>query len=442
MRRRRRRGVSLGTIVMLTLSVAVLAGFLLLTPRFIGRGSFESNAAQLAVALDKTIVGFSSGVSSAVSSAVRQETNRPLAQTWSAATPTPSATPAPTVAPKLAFTLCATGSLKWSGAIQKSVQTEEGYAFEEVLSPLAEKLSADVTIGMLENSLLAEEKKGDANADPALAAALFQSGFRALSLGCNNALNYGVAGLKTTQEALYAAGVLPFGAYATQEQRSSLTLTSAGGVKVALLGYQSGISSTGKKKASAEEREYAVAQLQLPMMQEEIRAVREAGAQVVIVSLSWGKESAQSPTDVQRELAQGLADAGADVILGYHPEAVQEVVMLTADRGDGQYHPTLCAYGLGNLLTSNREKRSSLAGVILRATVQYDTGTGRLAFDGLSYTPTYCWRGKDKSGYHYRVYPSNLSEYPEEVAQDQRGVMSKCLDLIRKQMEGSVFQEK
>ena len=121
------------------------------------------------------------------------------------------------------------------------------------------------------------------------------------------------------------------------------------------------------------------------MAQEEIAAARNAGAQVVLVSLCWGKENATKPTNEQKELAQAIADAGADILLGVNPKAVQTVEILTADRSDGRYHPVLCAYSLGSLLTSERQQRTNLAGVLLHATVEYDPATDTVAFDGLTY---------------------------------------------------------
>ena len=436
MKKRRRRGLSFGSVVMLIVTAAVLAGFGTLLPRFSG-GSFDQNAAQLAVALDQTIVNFSSNLSSI---AAQTETNPP-APFWATATPVPTATPAPTAVPKVSFRLCATGMLQWSGSIQKSVQTDEGYQYADVLTPLLSQLNADVTVATLRNSMIASEKISDGNADASLAAALFQSGFRALNLGHLNTLDYGLDGLRKTQSALTDEGILPFGAYPSAQRRSTLTLTNANGVKLALLSYQSGVSSEGRKAISADDRAYAVGELELSVMQEEIAAARKAGAQVVLVSLCWGKEGATKPTNDQKEMAQALADAGADILLGINPKAVQTVEFLTADRGDGRYHPVLCAYSLGSLLTSDRQQRSNLAGVLLHATVEYDPATDTVAFDGLTYTPTDNWRTKENGAYRYRVYPSNLDEYPEDVNKDQLNIMAKCRTLIQGVMADSGFTE-
>ena len=243
MKRRRRRGLSFGSVVMIVLTVAVLAGFGTMIPRFTGSESFDQNAAQLAVALDQTIVNFSSNLGAIAS----QKETTPPAPLWATATPMPTATPVPTAVPKASFRLCATGMLNWSASIQKSVQTDSGYQYADVLSPLLSQLNADVTVATLRNSLIADEKISDGNADASLAAALFQSGFRALNLGHLNTLDYGLDGLWKTQNTLTDAGVLPFGAYPSAQRRSTLTLTNAGGVKLALLSYQSGVSSEGRK---------------------------------------------------------------------------------------------------------------------------------------------------------------------------------------------------
>lgn len=437
MKRRRRRGLSFGSVVMIVLTVAVLAGFGTMIPRFTGSESFDQNAAQLAVALDQTIVNFSSNLGAIAS----QKETTPPAPLWATATPMPTATPVPTAVPKASFRLCATGMLNWSASIQKSVQTDSGYQYADVLSPLLSQLNADVTVATLRNSLIADEKISDGNADASLAAALFQSGFRALNLGHLNTLDYGLDDLWKTQSTLTDAGVLPFGAYPSAQRRSTLTLTNAGGVKLALLSYQSGVSSEGRKAVSADDRAYAVGELELSVIQEEIAAARNAGAQVVLVSLCWGKENATKPTNEQKELAQAIADAGADILLGVNPKAVQTVEILTADRGDGRYHPVLCAYSLGSLLTSERQQRTNLAGVLLHATVEYDPATDTVVFDGLTYTPTYNWRTKENGVYRYRVYPSNLVEYPADVNKDQLNIMAKCRKIIQDVMADSGFTE-
>ena len=157
----------------------------------------------------------------------------------------------------------------------------------------------------------------------------------------------------------------------------------------------------------------------------------------MVVSLCWGKAGASSPTSTQKELAQGIADAGADIILGTHPGALQSVDILTAQRGDGKYHPVLCAYSLGNLFSYDREKRATLASILLQADVVYDPTTGCVAFDTLSYIPTYSWRGKEDGVTRYRVILNDGRTYPDYVDENQQGVMERCFTLVSDVMENS-----
>ncbi|KQP81303.1 CapA family protein [Aeromicrobium sp. Leaf291] len=60
---------------------------------------------------------------------------------------------------------------------------------------------------------------------------------------------------------------------------------------------------------------------------------------VVVVYLHWGAEGLAEPTAAQQELAEALADAGADVVVGAHTHIPM---------GAGTLDSTYVAYGLGN----------------------------------------------------------------------------------------------
>ena len=54
-RRRPRRRVSLGTVVMLVLTACVLGGFCALLPKLTGHTDVRTNAAELAVVIDQSL---------------------------------------------------------------------------------------------------------------------------------------------------------------------------------------------------------------------------------------------------------------------------------------------------------------------------------------------------------------------------------------------------
>lgn len=424
-RRRAKRRISLGTVVMLLLTIVVLGGFCALLPRLTGVTDVRTNAAELAVAIDQSLSQLAASGVSLVGPTPQASVLPPS----ELATATPTAA-APTAQPEQRFTLCAAGSIQINSNVQKALTDDGTYRFDILFDDLAGDLVADLSIATLENNVIPSAKLSDSNIPVDVLAPLRATGVNALCLGYYGALNGGVAGLMETQQAVTAAGMTPYGVYASQQERDSLTVMDVNGISVALLSYQNELTSSGKRQTTDEEQAFVIASQQLPVIADDIAKVRQAGAKVVVVSLCWGKEGATAPTSTQTELAQGIADAGADIILGTHSGTLQTVEILTANRGDGRYHPVLCAYSLGNLFTYDREKRSTLASILLRSDVVYDPATDCVAFDNLSYTPTYSWRGKEDGVTRYRTLLNDGKTYPDYVDDTQRGVMERCLTLV------------
>lgn len=424
-RRRARRRISLGTVVMLLLTIVVLGGFCALLPRLTGVTDVRTNAAELAVAIDQSLSQLAASGVSLVGPTPQASVLPPS----ELATATPTAA-APTAQPEQRFTLCAAGSIQINSNVQKALTDDGTYRFDILFDDLAGDLVADLSIATLENNVIPSAKLSDSNIPVDVLAPLRATGVNALCLGYYGALNGGISGLVETQQAVSDAGMTPYGVYASQQQRDSLTLMDVNGISVALLSYQNELTSSGKRQTTDEEQAFVIASQQLPVIADDIAKVRKAGAKVVVVSLCWGKEGATAPTSTQTELAQGIADAGADIILGTHSGTLQTVEILTANRGDGRYHPVLCAYSLGNLFTYDREKRSTLASILLRSDVVYDPATDCVAFDNLSYTPTYSWRGKEDGVTRYRTLLNDGQTYPDYVDDTQRGVMERCLTLV------------
>ncbi len=430
--------MSVGTILTLTLTCLVMIGFFALLPSLTGNTDIRTNALELAVKLDES---FSQIISTPTQYTASKPTHTAIVPQATAQAPVQ--TPAPTAEPVKRFSLCAAGSIQLdSGALGSLTDKNTGYHFDWLFSHLGTRLQSDLTIATLRNQVIPTDKLSASNMPVELLTAMKTAGIDAVCLGHYGALNAGVEGLSATKRSISGAGMLPYGVYTSPEERSSAVLTTVNGVQVALLSYQSELSSTGEKKTSKEERTYVYAPLTVETIQADIQSMRRQGAEVVIVSLCWGKTAASSPTKEQRTQAQQLADAGADVILGTNPQAVFPVEVLTAQRGDQKYHPVLCAYSMGNLFTYDREKRANLAGILLHADVQYDPATGLVAFDQLTYDPTYCWRGKVDGATRVAVLSAKVDQAPDFVDDNQRGVMGRCYALITEVMQESVLTEK
>ena len=436
MRRQRRRtgGVSLGTLVILILTGLVVGGCVLLFPKLVGNIELRVDPQTVGVALDSALRGVPSGTDGSGNAEpdATPATAPPL--TMNTLAPTATSVPAQTL------TLTATGSIKVDTLIQRACTSENGYDFTSVFEPLRDGMKSAINLATLENLTVANEKLTDVNMPVDALNAIRDCGINVLCNGFYGAFNNGVAGLAATQDAIVQTGMTPYGVYASAEARQHVTTLQVGDLMVALLSFQNELSAAGNKRTSKEEEDFAYALLTLPTITKEIMAARAAGAKVVIVSLCWGKEGATLPSKTQKQLAQSIADAGADLILGTHSGTLQSVEILTANRADGSVHQTLCAYSLGNLLESDRAEREAISGALLHVEMSYNLAQDELSFGTLTYTPTYVWRGRVNGIMSYRVLRSN-AEPPAYVDAEQRKVMERCLKLVRDALKGSPLTE-
>src|SRR5699024_9466019 len=90
------------------------------------------------------------------------------------------------------------------------------------------------------------------------------------------------------------------------------------------------------------------------------RIKKESLADVVIVSMHFGKEYQMLPTAYQLETASNLSDAGADIIIGHHPHVLQPPAYLTNSKGQ----ETFVAYSLGNFFSGQRGLYRQIGGYL------------------------------------------------------------------------------
>ena len=210
MKRINRRGVSVGTIFMLTLTCLVLIGFFALLPTLTGTTNISTNAIDLAVKLDQS---FSQLISF-------QSTSKPTASSPSAlsplTTPVPEVTNAPTLPPVKQFSLCAAGSIQLDSAALTSLTDKElGYRFDLMFESLGSMMQADLSIATLKNLVIPTDKLTSTNMPIDLLYAMKTAGIDAVCIGQTNGLNAGINGLAATKNSIATAGMMPYGLYTT-----------------------------------------------------------------------------------------------------------------------------------------------------------------------------------------------------------------------------------
>ena len=138
----------------------------------------------------------------------------------------------------------------------------------------------------------------------------------AVNIANNHTLDYGQQGKADTIANLEAAGIVVSGS-------GQLGIFEKNGVKVGMTGYCFPYKG-GKKDISAD-----------------VKALREAGCQIVIASFHWGSEYRDDFTGEQRTIGRAAIKAGADIVVGTHPHIVQ---------GIEAYQDSYILYSLGNLV--------------------------------------------------------------------------------------------
>lgn len=435
------RGVSFGTMFMLALSVLILGSTMVIFPRLLGTANIHVDGSEVLAALTLHD-GFPSLALSDIplsdATPVPEATALPASQ---ATMYVPEATAAPTSTPVPGGTVTLTfgGSINIEEAIRKSAYYSDSskYDFSEIMALIRDELQSDLTMVSLENITYDADKVSTVNAPSAVMDMLADAGVDVVALGFSKAIDKGLDGLQATVHAAQNRGLSNIGAYANQADADELRLFTVDNVDVAYLHYTETISATGKKAISLEHAAYALPTIYIDGIPDgmfaDIRNARAAGADVVVVSLNWGKVSASKPTVEQKELAQLLADAGADIIVGTGSRVVQPVTWLTSRDAKGNIRHTLCAWSLGSLLNESR-KDGNVLGMLLQLQISFD-GTA-LSFEKVCYTPTYIWRYKQDGQYQYRIAVSDQPA-PDGMSDEQIGYMEKAYRNLQKYLGDS-----
>lgn len=432
-RRRKHRGISLGTIVMLILMAAVTLGILYVLPRLAGDAKIDIDPNQVLEAFNFSDTLPELSLSDIpIGTTVPESLSTPAITEASQALQTAApATVAPTAQVGGSFAMTLTGSVCIESAVRKSAYYSESkkYDFTEILSQIAPRMRSDLTVVPLDNLIIPGAKVTDTVAPEAVASMLSGAGANAVALGFTKAYDQGMAGLQSTIEAITDQQMAVIGAFSSATDASSVQIMTLGGVRVALLHYTDGLTNKGKKAIAKDGNAFALPQAEPEAILRNMESARASGAQVIIVSLHWGNTSRTAPTKAQTALAQQLADGGADVIVGTGSQNVQRVEWLTGRRADGSQKRTLCAYSLGSILCESR-RNANVAGMLLHLRIACDAN-GDVTFEEASYTPTYIWRYKQDGMYAYRVVDSHQAA-PDGMSDDQRKSMERALSTTQK----------
>ena len=231
---------------------------------------------------------------------------------------------------------------------------------------------------------------------------MIRLGFNLFSTANNHCFDKGEAGLQASARFWEKhPEVAAAGSYADAVQKERLNLVTRGDITVALVAateLTNGLTMPSGSEAGV---------LLLSDMEEIRRQLAEASQQadLVILSLHWGAEDASVPTENQRELAQELAEAGADIILGHHSHVLQGGEFVETSRGR-----SYVAYSLGNFISAQIGAQNMLAGLLR---IEMTCGGGNApVIEKVELIPTVTHYGSGFS--QLEIWP--LADYTPEMA--------------------------
>ncbi|HET7303978.1 MAG TPA: CapA family protein [Segeticoccus sp.] len=229
------------------------------------------------------------------------------------------------------------------------------------------------------------------NAPRQIAQGLAWAGFDGCDTAGNHVWDQGLDGMRETITSLRSAGLKQVGASKDARHSGRAAVYHVpGGPTVAQLAYTYTILNDGSPNTRLPAdgpwmRHYLWPARGAEGILHDARAARRGGADLVVVSMHWGLEYHQEPTEDQRRLARKLLESGdVDLILGTHVHVVQPCQKI-----NGRY----VVYGMGNFLSNQAPSQASgltpsnQDGVLVLATFEPRADGGWRT--GLRYQPTY-----------------------------------------------------
>ena len=223
------------------------------------------------------------------------------------------------------------------------------YFFKNVRSILE---ADDLSVVNFEGTLTEETSRADktfAFKGPAkYTDILTGSSVEAANIANNHSKDYGTKSQEDTIENLSNAGIATFG-------YENVVVVDVKGIKVGLTGIY----------------ELAEHEQKATQIKENIQALKDAGAQIIIVNFHWGIEKEYTPNATQKKLAHLAIDEGADLVIGHHPHVLEGI-----EKYNGKY----IAYCLGYFCFGGNKNTSDKDSMIFQQPFTIDTD-GKVADD-------------------------------------------------------------
>ena len=258
--------------------------------------------------------------------------------------------PSPTEHEPRTLSVLGAGDILVHESIWEQAEHDGGGEFD--FAPMFEGVApvldgADLALCHLEVPLAPEEGPFSGypvfSAPPQVAEGIAAAGYDGCSTASNHTLDTGEDGVVRTLEGLEEAGLGAAGSARTEEEAATPQVyevdPAEGGepVPIAHLSYTYGFNGF----LPPEGKEWMGNLIDEEAILDEAARAREAGAEIVVLSMHWGTEYAHTADETQHELSDLATHDDIDLILGHHAHVVQSM-----ERIEDHW----VVYGVGNQL--------------------------------------------------------------------------------------------
>lgn len=269
--------------------------------------------------------------------------------------PTATSEPVTTEAPdRVEIVISATGDVTLGNYIGQGYANSFDYTYEQGVGDayyfenVADIFEADdLTLINLEGPLTNSEepKEGQTftiSGDPAYVNILLEGNVEAVSMANNHRLDYLEKGTEDTVAALTEAGIV----YAYDDV---VGIYEVDGIQVGMISVN----------------EVNEGWLVEAKIQDGIEKLKEAGADLILVSCHWGVEKENYPEEYQMKLGRKCVTWGADLVIGHHPHVLQ---------GIEEYKGKYIVYSLGNFCFGANRNPTDKDCMIFQQTFIFENG--------------------------------------------------------------------
>ncbi|WP_242883553.1 CapA family protein [Actinomadura litoris] len=267
------------------------------------------------------------------------------------------------------FTVAGTGDFLLHEVVTKQAASDarargkSGFDFSPMLAQLKPIISdTDLGVCHVETPLASPSGPFQGypmfSSPPQIVSAIRGLGYKTCSTASNHSIDQGEPAVRRTIDDLDKADIRHTGTALSATDAERINILNVKGVKVAQLSYTFGTNGIPKPAG----KPWIVNSPLNPnrILADAARA-KQAGAEIVILSLHWGEEYKHEPTAEQRSLAKTLMRSpNVDLILGCHAHVVQPYEQI-----NGKW----VVYGMGNVVANpTANTQATHEGIVAKVT--------------------------------------------------------------------------